>query len=64
MLENPKYRSDICSPTALAMVLQHWGINRETLDIVETVRDRHADIYGNWPLNVAAAGLAGSPGDG
>ncbi|MFH1725021.1 MAG: C39 family peptidase [Elusimicrobiota bacterium] len=62
MEQQKKYRRDICSPTALAMVLEYWGVKRDTLEVAEAVRDTGAGIYGNWPFNVAAAaayGLAG-----
>lgn len=62
MTEQPKYRHDICSPTSLAMVLDHFGRDLPTPKVAEGVRDREAGIYGNWPLNVAFAagrGLAG-----
>lgn len=59
MEEQSEYRRDICSPTALAMVLERWGHRLRTSDIAERVKDRYAGIYGNWPLNIAAAGSLG-----
>lgn len=62
MAEQAAYRRDICSPTALAMVLDFWGIRRKTSEIAALVKDHKENIYGNWPLNIAAAaelGLAG-----
>jgi len=55
MVEDPAVRKDICSPTALAMVLEYWGVRRTTAKVAEAVRDHESGIYGNWPLNVAAA---------
>ncbi len=62
MEEQETYRSDICSPTSLAMVLEHWGRKHTTVEIVELVKDRGASIYGNWPLNVSAAATLGLAG--
>lgn len=62
MEEQAAYRRDICSPTALAMVLDFWGIRRKTSEIVLFVKDHKADIYGNWPLNIAAAAELGLSG--
>jgi cell wall-associated NlpC family hydrolase len=62
MLEQEKYRHDICSPTSLAMVLEYWGENVKTAELAETVRDQKTEIFGHWPFNVAAAGRLGVPG--
>ncbi|HBL18410.1 MAG: hypothetical protein A2X36_14435 [Elusimicrobia bacterium GWA2_69_24] len=62
MDEVEQYRNDVCSPTALSMVLEFWGIRRSTADVLEAVRDRSAGIYGNWTLNVAAAASWGLVG--
>ncbi|OIO05676.1 MAG: hypothetical protein AUJ52_13350 [Elusimicrobia bacterium CG1_02_63_36] len=61
-VEDPEIRGDICSPTSLAMILENWGVKRTTAKIAEIVLDRNAEIYGNWPLNVAAAASLGLSG--
>lgn len=61
-VEDPAIRGDICSPTSLSMVLERWGVKRTTAKVAETVLDRNAEIYGNWPLNVAAAASLGLSG--
>ncbi len=45
----------ICSPTSLAMVMAYHGRNESTLDVAKACYDPIADIYGNWPQNIAAA---------
>jgi uncharacterized protein YvpB len=53
--EPERYRHDICSPTSLAMVLEYHGRKVATRQLSDMVLDRAKGIYGNWPLNVAAA---------
>lgn len=57
--EDPSYRSDICSATSLAMVMQYWGLKKSVADVVAGVKDQTTGIYGNWPLNMALAGAYG-----
>ncbi len=61
-VEDPEIRSDVCSPTSLSMILERWGVKRTTAKIAETVYDHKAEIYGNWPINVAAAASLGLSG--
>ncbi|MBI5244949.1 MAG: C39 family peptidase [Elusimicrobia bacterium] len=56
-------RGNICSPTALAMVLEFWGRKVSTEQAAALVRDHGADIYGNWTLNVAGASSLGLAGE-
>ncbi|PCI39999.1 MAG: hypothetical protein COB53_02140 [Elusimicrobia bacterium] len=60
--EDPAIAPHVCSPTSLSMILERWGVKRTTAKIAETVFDRNAEIYGNWPLNVAAAASLGLSG--
>lgn len=53
--EDPAIAGRICSPTSLAMVLEFHGVRRTTREVADAVYDRVAEIYGNWPLNTAAA---------
>lgn len=52
----------ICSPTSLAMVLAHFGIDRPVLEVSRRAWDADRDLYGNWPRNVQAAFELGAPG--
>jgi len=45
----------ICSPTSLAMVLEHHGRNHATVDVARVALDPRHDIYGNWPRAVQTA---------
>lgn len=45
----------VCSPTALAMVLEHHGVRRPTEQVAAGVLDHAEGIYGNWPFNTAYA---------
>ncbi|MGI8586159.1 MAG: C39 family peptidase [Chloroflexia bacterium] len=53
---------EICSPASIGMVLDYYGIARTTAEIAEAVFDHGAQIYGNWPFNVAYAGSLGLRG--
>ena len=57
--EQASYASNICSPTALAMVLSYWGHKAPTADWVRRVHDTADGIYGDWPFNTAAAAESG-----
>lgn len=52
-------KSDVCSPTSLGMVLEFWGHRRATGALAVEVRDRASLLYGNWPINAAAAARRG-----
>ncbi len=45
----------ICSPTSVAMVLDHYGIDIPTLKVAQGAKDNGTSIYGNWAYNVAYA---------
>ncbi|MCY3023345.1 MAG: peptidase C39 family protein [Planctomycetota bacterium] len=45
----------ICSPTAVAMVLEYHGVRKSTRAVARGVYDHAAKIYGNWPFNTAYA---------
>ncbi|MBI3549312.1 MAG: C39 family peptidase [Elusimicrobia bacterium] len=62
MEEQDKYKSNICSPTSLSMVLEFWGVRKKTVDVALMVQDRESQLFGNWPLNVACAANAGLSG--
>jgi hypothetical protein len=59
MVEQEKYKNDICSPTSLAMTLEFWGTRLPTIEVAQRVRDPKSGIFGHWPFNVAAAGELG-----
>ena len=52
----------ICSPTSVGMVLQYYGVDLPTAQVAAGVFDHEAEIYGNWPFNVAFAGSLGLQG--
>jgi len=52
----------ICSPTSVAMVLALWGRGADWLDIVAECHDPASNLYGIWPLAIAAAARRGSFG--
>lgn len=57
-----KYKSDICSPTSLAMLLEFWGHKVDLETAALGARDRGSQLFGNWPANVAYAGSFGLEG--
>jgi cell wall-associated NlpC family hydrolase len=54
-----KYKHDICSPTSLAMVLEHWGHKLDLETVALAAQDRGSQLFGNWPANAAYAGTFG-----
>ncbi|HAH08279.1 MAG TPA: hypothetical protein DCM05_17425 [Elusimicrobia bacterium] len=56
-------RGDICSPTALTMVLGFWGRRLSLEETLGLVLDHRPGIFGNWTLNVAAAASQGLSGE-
>jgi len=59
MTQQQKYARDICSPTALAMLLSSWGETAPVMETVQGVYDNGAGIYGNWSFNAAYAASRG-----
>jgi hypothetical protein len=46
-----------CSPTALTMIFNYYGLNFNAIDVARHCYDSGSDMYGNWSYNVAYAGL-------
>lgn len=61
-VEDEAIRSQICSPTCVAMVLHFYGIDAPTAKVAALTYDPHYRIYGNWIRAVQAAHMLGSPG--
>ncbi|MBI4603746.1 MAG: sulfatase-like hydrolase/transferase [Planctomycetes bacterium] len=60
--DDPALAGRICSPTSVAMVLEHRGVRRSTAEVAARAFDRAHDIYGNWPANIQAAYSFGARG--
>lgn len=56
---HPAVKSEICSPTSLAMVLAYRGVKVDVLENALAVYDREYDLFGNWGRAVARAGELG-----
>jgi hypothetical protein len=54
--EDPAIARRICSPTATAMALEHFGVKLTTADVAARCYDPTAGIYGNWSVNASRAG--------
>ena len=62
MTEAEAIRARICSPTSVAMALQHLGRSVPTPTLAQQVFHAPTDRYGLWPAAVRAAGAHGVPG--
>lgn len=62
MQANDKIKHAICSPTCLAMLLQHFDRPIRWLDFVAACRDETTGLYGVWPLGIYAASQQGCIG--
>ena len=60
MVQNSPDKNRICSPTCVYMALKSLGLGVTLPQVLSRVYDQHADIYGNWLFNVAAAGAFGA----
>lgn len=57
-----KLSGRLCSPTSVAMVLNHFGAPCTVQAVSDRVYDKRFDLFGNWPNNVQAAWRMGVPG--
>ena len=62
MEEDEPVRHRVCSPTSVAMVLEHFGARVETRALAATMLHAGLDLYGVWPAAIRAAGRYGIPG--
>lgn len=60
--ERPEIAGRICSPTSIAMLLEHRGLRVDTLAAAERIYDAAHDIYGNWTRAIQGAYSFGAPG--
>lgn len=60
--EKPEIAGRICSPTSVAMLLEHRGVSNSTQQVADLLFDRRHDIYGNWTRAVQGAYELGVPG--
>tara|TARA_R110002126_G_scaffold10067_10_gene45085 strand:- start:19717 stop:20823 length:1107 start_codon:yes stop_codon:yes gene_type:complete len=61
-LEDARIAGRICSPTSVAMLLEHHGVVRSTSDFAALLYDARHDIYGNWNRAIQGAYQLGVPG--
>ena len=58
-VEHKALKGEICSPTSVSMVMQHWGFDRPTAENALAIYDPEYDLFGNWGRAVAWAGQNG-----
>jgi hypothetical protein len=58
----PDLRSLVCSPTATAMVMAYYGVDRAPGDVARVIYDPEYEIYGTWLRAVEGAFTCGVPG--
>jgi uncharacterized protein YvpB len=51
----PDISGSCCSPTAVSMVLNYYGLNIGPEEFAHEVYDIRGKMFGNWPHNMAAA---------
>jgi hypothetical protein len=57
----PELSGRLCSPSSVAMVLSHRGVDLPVLDVAERGYDPVFDLFGNWPRAAQAAFSFGVP---
>jgi len=58
----PALAPRVCSPTSVAMVLAHHGLEVPLEELCAAIYDPQHDLFGNWPRAVQAAFERGAPG--
>ena len=58
-VEHKALKGEICSPTSVSMVMQHFGFDRPTVFNALAIYDAEYDLFGNWGRAVAWAGQNG-----
>jgi hypothetical protein len=60
--EDSDLRQRVCSPTSVAMVLQHWGRQVSVAELAAEMFHPDLDLYGVWLCAIQAAARRGIPG--
>lgn len=60
-VENEKLAHIVCCPTCVSMVMEHFGVDRSTLEVCDAAYDARYKIYGVWPRASQAAFHYGLP---
>lgn len=60
-VENEKLAHIVCCPTCVSMVMEHFGVDRPTLEVCDAAYDARHKIYGVWPRASQAAFHYGLP---
>lgn len=55
----PALAGEICSPTSVSMVMEHFGVDVPTVDNALAIYDEEAGIFGNWARAVQRAAELG-----
>jgi hypothetical protein len=58
-VEHKALKGEICSPTSVSMVMQHFGLDRATAENALAIYDAEYDLFGNWGRAVSFAGQNG-----
>ncbi|MEE2874244.1 MAG: C39 family peptidase [Candidatus Latescibacterota bacterium] len=59
MVLRPELASHVCSPTSVAMLLDHYDRSADIYDLIAEVRHQPSGLHGVWPANIRAAAQRG-----
>ena len=59
MVLRPELASHVCSPTSVAMILDHYDLRTDIYELIAEARHQPSGLHGVWPANIRAAARRG-----